>query len=376
MIIVHTEASCGWGGQEIRILDEARGLIERGHYVMLVCPREARIYDEALARGVPVVALPIGRKRLAGLLALRRWLYQTPIDIVNTHSSTDSWLVALACATLRRPPAVVRTRHISAPVPNNGPTRWLYGRACAMIVTTGERLRETLMRDNHLDGSRIVSIPTGIDTKRFHPASPIERVQARSRAGLLPGEFVVGIIATLRSWKGHRYLIEAIRLLNAADVAPERRLRLLIVGDGPQRAALEEQVWSAGLTDSVVFAGNRHDVEHWMHACDLFVLPSYANEGVPQALMQAMLSGLCCVTTNVGSIGEIARHGVTACVVPVQDADALAETIKALMRNDALRESLGTAARNWCVEHNSRERMLDAMEAVFHKVEPPPPRLS
>ena len=364
MKIVHTEASCGWGGQEIRILDEARGLIERGHEVTLLCPPEARICTEAPLAGVPVTALPIGRKNLRGLFALRRWIRQHPVDIINTHSSTDSWLSALACATLADAPPLVRTRHISAPVPVNGPTRWLYGRATRRIVTTGERLRETLMRDNGLDGERIVSIPTGIDTQRYHPASPIERVQARSKAGIVPGEFVVGIVATLRSWKGHRYLIEALRQLHGVD-QPERRLRLIIVGDGPQRQALEAQVWSAGLSEHVVFAGNRPDVEHWLHAFDLFVLPSYANEGVPQALMQAMLAGLCCITTNVGSIGEIARHGVTAMLVTPQDALALAQTIDALMVNDSLRAAVGAAARAWCAEHCSRARMLDRMEDVF-----------
>ena len=365
MIIVHTEASCGWGGQEIRILDEARGMIERGHEVMLLCPSEARIFAEAGVRGVPVTALPIARKNLKGLFALRRWLRAHRVDVVNTHSSTDSWLTALALAGMANKPALVRTRHISAPVPDNGPTRWLYGRATRAIVTTGERLRRTLIDHNGLDPARIVSVPTGIDTRRFHPATPIERVQARSKAGLMPGEFVIGIVATLRSWKGHRYLIEALRLLRAAH--PDRAMSLVIVGDGPQREALETQVRDAGLADRVMLVGNRPDVEHWLHAFDLFVLPSYANEGVPQALMQAMLAGLCCVTTDVGSIGEIARHGVTACMVPPQDAAALAAAIDALVVNDGLRASIGTEARLWCEAHCSREAMLDAMEQVFRR---------
>ena len=111
MRIVHTEASCGWGGQEIRILEEARGLIARGHEVSVLCAPQARILEEAPRFGVPITALPIGRKRLSGLLALRRWLLANHPDVVNTHSSTDSWLTGLACATLAKPPAIVRTRH-------------------------------------------------------------------------------------------------------------------------------------------------------------------------------------------------------------------------------------------------------------------------
>jgi len=96
MRILHTEASLGWGGQEIRILTEAAGLISRGHAVELASPGEARIFDEATRLGVPATALPIGRKRLRGLAALRRFVSSRPIDVINAHSSTDSWLSAIA----------------------------------------------------------------------------------------------------------------------------------------------------------------------------------------------------------------------------------------------------------------------------------------
>ena len=94
--IVHTESSLGWGGQEIRILSEAQGLIRRGHDVRLLCPPAARIHAEAANWSVPVVALPIDRKGPRGLRALIEWLGANRSDVLNTHSSTDSWLAALA----------------------------------------------------------------------------------------------------------------------------------------------------------------------------------------------------------------------------------------------------------------------------------------
>src|SRR3989344_5516003 len=167
MHIVHTEASCGWGGQEIRILTEAEGMLRRGHKVTLLCPPEARIFAEAQQRKIPVVALPIGRKRLPGVLALRRWLKANSTDVINTHSSTDTWLAALASRLLDRPPPLVRPRHISAPVPKNRLTRWLYQRASTHIVTTGEKLRLQLILENGYDPARIPSVPTGMDTGDF-----------------------------------------------------------------------------------------------------------------------------------------------------------------------------------------------------------------
>jgi glycosyltransferase involved in cell wall biosynthesis len=103
----------------------------------------------------------------------------------------------------------------------------------------------------------------------------------------------------------------------------------------------------------------------WLQALDIFALPSYANEGVPQALLQAMLVGLPCVTTNVGSIAELARDGETALVVPPQDVRALANTLQKLIGDAPLRARLGDAARRHCAERFSYERMLDRMEAIY-----------
>ncbi|MBI4985076.1 MAG: glycosyltransferase family 4 protein [Rhodocyclales bacterium] len=363
MRIVHTEASCGWGGQELRILTEAAGFIARGHAVTLLCPPQARIFSAAPRYGIPVVALPIGRKNIAGLLAMRRWLAQHPADVVNTHSSTDSWLAALACATLRAAPSIVRTRHISAPVSANAATRWLYTRATAHIVTTGEKLRRTLIDARGYPGERITSVPTGIDTARF---APRDRAAARQALGLDPALRYVGIVATLRSWKGHHYLIEACAQLKGHD------WRLLIVGDGPRRQWLEDMVARLNLAERVRFLGHRDDPELWLPALDVFCLPSYANEGVPQAMLQAMLSGLPIVTTDVGSIGEAAVDGATALVVPPEQVPPLAAALQRLLDEPELAQRLGAAARAAALERHGFETMVDAMERIFASVSRPP----
>ncbi len=356
MHIVHTEASCGWGGQEIRILTEAEGMIRRGHRVTLLCPNEVRILSEARQRNIPVVPMPIGRKRLQGVLALRRWLGTTPVDVINTHSSTDTWLAALASLLLEHPPPLVRTRHISSPVPKNRLTRWLYTRATAHIVTTGEALRQTLIACNGFPPARITSVPTGIDMDRFVPG---EARAARRRLGLPPDAIIIGIVATLRSWKGHRYLLQAFARM------PDRSARLLIVGDGPQRDALAHEIAGLNLTDRVIMPGDQRDVLPWLQAMDIFALPSYANEGVPQAIQQAMACGLPVVSTPVGSIGEIIEHDSTGLMVIPKDADDLWRALERLARDDGLRIRLGKQARQFALAHFGLETMLDKMERVF-----------
>jgi glycosyltransferase involved in cell wall biosynthesis len=360
--ILHTEASLGWGGQEIRILTEAAGMRGRGHDVRLACPRNARIYSEAPRFDVPATALPIGRKGPLGVLALRRLLARHRVDVVNTHSSTDSWLAALGLRLFwigkERPPALVRTRHISAAVPNRAPTRWLYTRATAEIVTTGESIRQQLIRDIGVSPARVTSIPTGIDPAQFDPG---DRQGARRMLQLPQSVPLVGIAATLRSWKGHRFLVEAMTLL------AHREAQLLIIGEGPQRGALEAQIAELELGSRVRLVGNQNDVAPWLRALDVFALPSYANEGVPQALMQAMLVGVPCVTTDAGAIGEIAIHDVTALVVAKQNAIALAAGIDRLLGNAALASRLAWSARERAQAKFGFDAMLDEMEGVFRR---------
>lgn len=356
MHILHTEASCGWGGQELRILTEAVGMQARGHRVTLVCPEQAPIYSEALKRGLRAVALPIGRKNLTGLSALRRWLKTEKVDVINTHSSTDSWLAALARLGLPGRPAIVRTRHISPPVSNNWTTRWLYTRGTDFIVTTGERLRERLIEDNGFAAGRIASVPTGIDPQRFAPG---DRSRARDALELPRDRTIVGIVATIRTWKGHEYLVEAIARLKRKDIL------LLMVGDGPNRPNVEAAIDRFGMRDQVYLAGNRENVGDWLQAMDLFVLPSYANEGVPQSIMQAMFCGLPVISTPVGSIDEIVQDGKTGLMVEPKNVEALSQAIARLIDHPELAASLAAAGSERALSGYSLDLMVGRMEKLF-----------
>lgn len=359
MHIVHTESSCGWGGQEIRILTESRCLMDRGHRVTLLTPEESNIYKAAPQYGLERVALPIVRKNLSGLWAMRAWLarHRSDIDVVNTHSSTDSWLAGLACRTISHAPPIVRTRHVSSPINTKASTRWLYQTVASHIVVTGEPLRHQLAKDNGFRMESMTSVPTGIDLERFRP---MDKVQCREQLGVEQA-FQVGILATLRSWKGHGYLLEAAASLRAK--MPE--LRLLIVGDGPMRQRLEQQVGEMGLMDIVRFVGNQDNPEVWLNTLDLFVLPSYGDEGVSQAVMQAMASRLPVITTAVGGMTDAVQHEETGLLVETKDASAIAGAIERCVRDKGLSQDLSDAGYQRAQVHFGRERMADRMEAIF-----------
>lgn len=362
LAILHTESSTGWGGQELRILTEMEGMMRRGHRLQLLTAAAAEILPAARARGLAVQGLPIEAKKLPGLKAMRAWLARSgrDFDVINTHSSTDAWLVAIAGATLLGMAPVVRTRHVSTPVNNSATTRWLYQRATAHIVVTGEALKDQLVRDNGFAPARITSVRTGIDLARFRPLDPAA-ARARLEVDARPA---VAIVATLRDWKGHDDLLDAWMLLRVRVPG----WQLLVIGDGPRRAHLEGRVDAMGLGHDVRFTGNQDDVPAWFACADIAVLPSFGDEGVPQSLMQAAACGLPAVSTPIGAIAEAVRDGETGLLVPPRNPSALAAALGRLMADAPLRTRMGEAAHAYAQANFGIDRMLDGMEAVFARV--------
>jgi glycosyltransferase involved in cell wall biosynthesis len=359
--ILHTEASQGWGGQEIRILTEAQGFLHRGHQVMLAAPRQAMIFQEAVRRGIPVADVDLRKKRIANLRALIQWFDSGVgrFDVVNTHSSTDAWLVALAAKWRGSTAPVVRTRHVSTPVNANVATRWLYCTATAHVVTTGEALRNQLHLETGLAVDRITSVRTGIDLAHFRP---LDRQAMRAKLGI-ENRPSLGILATMRDWKGHHDLFDAMKLLRPRF----EDWQLLVIGGGPVGPALKQRVETEGLGSFIRMVGNQDNVPEWLSALDVFVLPSYASEGVPQGIMQAMACGLPVVSTPIGAIGEAVQEGLTGFMTEPRNPARLAESLGTLMSDVVLRSRMGAAGLEYARQHFGVDIMLDQMETVFRK---------
>lgn len=357
MKILHTESSIGWGGQEIRILDESAGLIARGHSVAIAAPAEAQIALAAPKRGIPFYPVPIFKRTLRAIRALRQTIKEYNPDVVVTHSSTDSWLTAMTTRFGRAIP-VVRVRHLGAPVRSSPTSRFIYKTVPTLVVGTGSAVCEMLIRNVALDPSRVVSIPTGTDTEKF---APRDRAQARQGTPFSVTDKVAGIVATLRRGKGVPVLLQAAAREELRDV------KLLIVGEGFQLEPLKQEAKELGIADRVHFAGQQEDVTRWLNMMDVFVLPALVDEGVPQAMSQAMSSGLPVVTTASGAITELIREGETGLFTPRSDPAALAAAIRRVLDDEALAKRLGTAARAHIEAGYTRKKMLDDMEALLKR---------
>jgi glycosyltransferase involved in cell wall biosynthesis len=175
---------------------------------------------------------------------------------------------------------------------------------------------------------------------------------------------VLGCIATLRNWKGHDYLFEAI----AMEREKWNGWTVVIVGDGPHRPLLEAHLAALRLADIVRLVGHQDDVVPWLQAMDVVAHPSYGEEGVPQAIMQAMACAIPVVSTPVGAIEEAVEHEVTGLLVAPRSAEALALALAGLRDDAPWRARLGTQARLRALRDFGIERMLDRMEAIFSRV--------
>lgn len=184
------------------------------------------------------------------------------------------------------------------------------------------------------------------------------RAEVRQALGVPDETFVIGTIARLDPVKDLGTLVQAV-----ARVGRTRPAALVVVGDGPERAALEAQAAALDLQRTVTFLGKRDDARRWLGGCDAYVNSS-TSEGVSLTILEAMAAALPVVATRVGGTPEIIDD-TCGRLVPARDPDALARELAALAADPALRTSLGTAARARVEARFTIERMVDEYRRVY-----------
>src|SRR5690606_27119634 len=166
-------------------------------------------------------------------------------------------------------------------------------------------------------------ICNGVDTLRFRPASARQAVAGSPFDD--PHAVIVGTVGRLQTGKDQVKLVRAVAVARA-DGEAGARLRLVIAGDGPQRAEVEAEIAASGIGDITWLAGARSDVPELMRALDIFALPSQA-EGISNTILEAMASGLPVVATDVGGNAELVAVGESGALVPAQDPHAMAHAL-------------------------------------------------
>jgi glycosyltransferase involved in cell wall biosynthesis len=359
--VVHTESSSGWGGQEMRILSECALLNQQGHFeCSVVTVPETQMIERGSALNVPIHLEKISHKRLIGVIGLIRVMRQIAPDVVITHSSTDSWLVAIARYIASLSFRMIRIRHVSAPIAANRRNRWLYHQS-DVCVTTSEAIRRQVICATGMPSDRVLSVPTGVDAvSRFVPVDRATKMRLRGVLQIPHHQFVALMVSTLRSWKGHRFVFDALRQV------PD--CHLVVLGDGPQSDALRHLAQDLDVAGQISFRGYVSDVEAYMQAADAFLQPSTANEGVSQALLQAGACQLPVIVSDIGGLNEVVVHRETGLLVSPGHADEIAASLIQLMRDSLMASKLGEALREKVTRCGSDRAMAGQMAEIIRGV--------
>ncbi len=229
----------------------------------------------------------------------------------------------------------------------------LLGRAAAILVSSPPLLASSAPLRAHAARCRVV--PFGVPPAVFDPPDPKVVEELRSRYG--PG--MVLAVGRLVYYKGFEYLVRAMK-----DVPG----RLVLVGNGPLRGPLESLARDAGVADRVHFAGSVPDLRPWLHAADVFALPSVArSEAFAIVQLEAMAAGLPVVNTSLDTgVPWVSPHGVTGATVPPRDAQALAAALAGLLAAPGARARHGAAGRDRVRRHFSLDGMARAVLQSYH----------
>nr|WP_037607253.1 glycosyltransferase [Streptacidiphilus rugosus] len=377
MTILHVSQPVDGGVAQV-VADLARGQVGDGHEVVVACPcpEGGRLSRDAGAGGARIA--PWGADRAPGpglpheVTELRRILAETRPDLVHLHSSKAGLAGRLA---IRGRIATVFQPHAWSFEAVGGPsarmierwerwaTRWSDRLVC---VSAAERARGQAAGL----GGRWALVPNGVDLDRFDPARLLPRPKARASLGLSQHAPLAVCVGRLCRQKGQDLLLRAW----GEVLAELPHARLALVGDGPDRGALEEQAAALPVPESVVFAGRVDDPRPWYAAGDLMVLPSRW-EGMALSPLEAMACGRPVVLTDVAGARECL--GDQQFPVPVGDTRTLATSLMRLLADQELCAELGRRSRVRTMERHdlraTRMLMAQTYDAVIQSRRIPAP---
>ena len=368
MRIAHVLDSGGLYGAERVLLELATEQQRAGHVPIIVSigePQHAEkpIETASRARGLEVRAIRmVPGANPAGAWRVREQLRADGADLVHSHGYKSNILLGLMPGRLRGRPMMTTVHGYTRP------SGWsklaIYGRLdrrvlrrLDRVVLVHEGMRHTpALRGLWTDRWRVIE--NGIADAPSRDATRSAEIEAFCRQAP-----VIGAAGRLSREKGFDLLVDAF----ARVVANGAAARLLILGEGPERAALESQIGRHGLTDRVMLPGYVADAGIYLPLVDVFVLPSLT-EGLPLTVLEAMRASRPIVATRVGGVPSVLGEGRFGRLVPPGDADALAAAVSATLRDPSGAAALAAAARVAFGATYSSRRMADRYQALYEEI--------
>jgi len=379
MRICHVMTADLWAGAEVQLFTTASYLAQRSDVTLTaVLFNDGRLADELRRLDIEVAVIDeASHNAVEIVMFLTRFLSEHRVDLVHTHRYKDTVLGA-AAAKLAGVPHVIRTMH-GLREPMTGWNRIKFGayqtldtmmlRWCGdRVIAVSNRMAGDLI-SNGYRSSQVTVIHNGIDLRKVSANRNSEEI--KRELGLDGAAIVIGTAGRLAPVKGHDTFLRAARLI----LDREPGARFAIAGDGPLEHDLKAQASRLGIGEACRFLGARSDVNDVMSAMDVFVLPSL-NEGLPMAVLEAMALAKPVVTSKVGGLPEVIRHGESGVLVPPGNDEALASACLELARDRQRAARMGAQAKRSVEDEFSHERNGQALIDVYRAVGRQYPRRS
>jgi glycosyltransferase involved in cell wall biosynthesis len=358
MIIAEMLESDGPGGAELVELRLALALRNRGHTIVPVGPsmgcgwlagqfREAGFDPQTFT-----LRRPLDWRCLQGMIDLLR---RHRVDVVHSHEFTMAVYGAAAARWLGIPHIITMHggQYVTSKWRRQVLLRWAF-RSSAATVAVSEDTKRHLAKELSLSDSVLRVVPNGV------PARPGNRTATRAALGIPDDQVLLLAVGSLVPRKGHAVLIEALSTIGAGP------WMLAIAGGGAEKDRLEALAASKGLTAHVKILGHREDVPDLLAATDVFVMPSLW-EGLPLALLEAMLAGKPVIASRTSGIPEAVTDGVDGILTTPGDVAELASALRGVLADPARRLSLGVAARARAEANFTLDAMADGYLSVFRE---------
>lgn len=359
MRIVHVNTEMSWRGGESQVFNLMRGLRDRGHEVEAVTQPASALFERCGEDRLPAHGIRMRSDAdLPAAFRLSRYLKGRPCDILHAQTSR-AHSIALLARKLGAPGRLVVSRRLDFPIRKNFPNLWKYRSATVdRYIAVADVVRGTLVEAG-VAARRIAVINSSIDLARFTDVVD-GRAEVRASLGVPLDAPLVGNVAALAWHKAQKDLLDAMPAL--LERVPEARL--VVVGGGEEREALERQTAALELTGRVVFTGARRDVPALLTAFDVFCMPSYF-EGLCNAVLEAFAMRVPVVAARAGGLPEIVHHEETGLLAPAKDPAQLAAALHRLLTDRDLAARVAGNAHRLVHERFSVQKMVADTEALY-----------
>jgi len=360
------------GAQRV-IAQEARALHPRRVVFMvaaLTYRGEPTFVPALNEQGVVVEYVPgSGLLDVRRIRAIARLIERFEPHVVHTHLSYANILGTLGSTRVHRPVVAslhnVDTNQLKWATPKRLLEASVLRQWAARIVVVSRGALPATARNFDVPSDRTVVLPNAVDYSSVCLPVDYDRARKRAELGASTDEWLVSAVGRLESSKGHRFLLHALAELRLRERPP--LIRLVLVGAGPEELALRRLAEREGLAKHVTLLGAREDVAEVIASSDLFVLPSL-NEGLSQALLEAVALGIPVVATDVGGIPDVVASGRTGwCVPPGQPAE-LANAIQQALNSPRTATAYAEAARSLIEHEFNLELHLARLQALYASV--------